>query len=214
MKELELMQIVKNTVLDVLINEGLAGTTHIPIGVSNRHVHLSESAVERLFGKGYKLTKQKELSQPSQFACEETVTVIGPKGMIRNVRILGPARDITQLEVSLRDGFILGVTPPVRLSGDIDGTPGFTLQGPNGQLKLDKGLICAARHIHMHPQDAARFDVSNGEKVDIYVPGDRSITFHDTVIRVSENYQLEMHIDFDEANAAQIKHGQKGLLRR
>lgn len=214
MNQAELRKIVKETVSRVVQNEVLEQETkQIPIGVSNRHVHLSESAVERLFGTGYTLSKYKDLSQPGQFAAKETVTVIGPKGTLKNVRILGPARDMTQLEVSLNDGFILGVNPPVRLSGAIDGTPAFTLQGPRGQLKLKQGLICAARHIHMHPNDAKRFGVQNGEKVDVFVPGDRSVTFHDTLIRVSDRFQLEMHIDFDEANAAHIQNGQKALLK-
>lgn len=214
MDQIELRKVVKETVLRIVEKEGLEhDAKQIPIGVSNRHVHLSESAVERLFGTGYKLTKYKDLSQPGQFAAKETVTVIGPKGKLQNVRILGPARDMTQVEVSLNDGFMLGIKPPVRLSGDIDGTPAFTLQGPRGQLKLDQGLICAARHIHMHPSDAERFGVENGQKVDVYVPGDRSVTFHDTLIRVSDRFQLEMHIDFDEANAAHIQNGQKALLK-
>lgn len=215
MNQTELLKLVKETVANVIQNEVTSNDTmHIPIGVSNRHVHLSESAVERLFGKGYTLTKLKDLSQPGQFACKETVKVIGPKGNLENVRILGPARDMTQLEVSLSDGFILGVTPPVRLSGDIEGTPAFTLQGPRGQLNLKEGLICAARHIHMHPDDAKKFGVQNGQKVDVFVSGDRSVTFHDTLIRVSEKFQLEMHIDFDEANAAHIQNGQTGMLCR
>lgn len=215
MKQTELQKLVEETVVNVIQSEVTSkDRMSIPIGVSNRHVHLSEAVVERLFGTGYKLTKHKELSQPGQFACKETVTVIGPRGNLRNVRILGPAREMTQLEISLSDGFVLGVKPPVRLSGDIEGTPSFILQGPRGQLKVEKGLICAARHIHMHPTDAEKFGVQHGEKVDIFVPGERSVTFHDTLIRVSESFQLEMHIDFDEANAAQIQNGQKAWLKR
>ncbi|MGM8364979.1 phosphate propanoyltransferase [Virgibacillus sp. W0181] len=193
---------------------GQVKPNEVPIGVSNRHVHLSEAAVERLFGKGYKLTEFKALSQPGQFACEETVTVIGPKGKLKNVRILGPARGESQVEISRSDGFVLGVKAPIRNSGDIDGTPGFTLQGPKGQLKVDKGLICAARHIHMHSDEAARFGLKDKDYVDVYVPGKRSMTFHETLIRVSPKFKLEMHIDFDEANAAYIKNGQAGFIVR
>lgn len=213
MDQTDLLKLIKETVVDVLANEETTETNlYIPIGVSNRHVHLSTEAVERLFGKGYQLTKYKELSQPGQFAAEETVTVIGEKGKLKNVRVLGPARDMTQLEISLSDGFGVGLRPPIRLSGNIEGTPSFTLQGPKGQMKINQGLICAARHIHMHPTDAVMFNVKDGEKVDVFVPGERGVTFHDTLIRISESFRLEMHIDFDEANAANIKNGQKALL--
>ncbi|HLO11422.1 MAG TPA: phosphate propanoyltransferase [Pseudoneobacillus sp.] len=184
----------------------------IPIAVSNRHVHLSKDHVERLFGRNYQLNKLKDLSQPGQFASKETVTIIGPKGKIEKVRVLGPARGDTQVEVSLFDGFTLGITPPLRDSGDIAGTPSVIIQGPRGQLKIEQGLICAARHIHMHPDDASIFNVTNGQRVQIKVNGQRGITFDNVLIRVSPKYKLEMHIDLDEANAAQIKNGQIGLL--
>ncbi|MGM8211296.1 phosphate propanoyltransferase [Virgibacillus sp. W0430] len=208
----QLVNIVKETVSEVLMQQEQSQQKEIPIGVSNRHVHLSKAAVERLFGKGYELTKLKPLSQPGQFACNETVTVIGPKGKLQNVRILGPARGDTQVEVSLNDGFVLGIKPPIRNSGDIEGTPAFTLQGPKGQLKVKKGLICAARHIHMHTDEATYFGVNDGDYVDVYLPGERSVTLHQTLIRVSPNFKLEMHIDFDEANAANVKNGQVGFL--
>ncbi|WP_442600430.1 phosphate propanoyltransferase [Neobacillus sp. D3-1R] len=184
----------------------------VPIAVSNRHVHLSKEHVERLFGRNYQLNKWKDLSQPGQFASKETVTLIGPKGKIEKVRVLGPARGDTQVEISLFDGFTLGVTPPIRDSGDIDGTPSIIIQGPRGQLKVEQGLICAARHIHMNPEDAAHFNVTNGERVQVKVLGQRGVTFDHVLIRVSPRYKLEMHIDLDEANAAQIKSGQLGVL--
>ncbi len=186
----------------------------VPIGVSNRHIHLSPVAVERLFGTGYALRKKSDLLQPGQYACEETLTLIGPKGRIENVRILGPARGDTQVEISLYDGFTLGVNPPIRKSGELEGTPGITMQGPRGQLTIDKGLICAARHIHMHPNDARRFGVADGELVKVQMPGVRGLTMDNVFIRVSERYILQMHIDLDEANAANIRNGQMGLLLR
>ncbi|CAH0122300.1 Phosphate propanoyltransferase [Paenibacillus sp. CECT 9249] len=184
----------------------------IPIGVSNRHVHLSPSAVERLFGPGNALTPLRELSQPGQFACRETVSLIGPKGRIDRVRVLGPARGETQVEISLYDGYTLGVVPPVRDSGDIEGTPGIVMEGPRGRLRIDKGVICAARHIHMHPADAAAFGVHNGQRVKVSVDGPRGLILDHVLIRVSANYRLEMHIDLDEANAGQIATGRKGIL--
>nr|WP_246294066.1 phosphate propanoyltransferase [Paenibacillus planticolens] len=184
----------------------------IPIGVSNRHIHLSPEAVERLFGSKDALTQMKELSQPGQFACNETVTLIGPKGTIERVRILGPARGETQVEISLFDGFTLGVNPPIRDSGDIEGTPGIVIQGPRGQLTISKGVIAAARHIHMHTSDAALFGVSNGDRVKIQIEGPRGMILDNVLIRVSEKYRLEMHIDLDEANAGHIKNGQTGIL--
>jgi len=128
-------------------------------GVSNRHVHLSREDLDLLFGKGYALTPTKDLGQPGQFACKEMVTIVGPKGSIENVRILGPERKDTQIEISLTDAFKLGVMPPVRDSGDIEGTPGITIIGPNGKLEKEKGVIIAKRHVHMHPSDAEKFGV-------------------------------------------------------
>ncbi len=185
----------------------------IPIAVSNRHIHLSQEHLERIFGSGYKLDKQKNLSQPNQYAAKETVTLIGPKGRINNVRILGPSRLVTQVEVSLFDGYTLGLVPPVRASGDIEGSPPITIQGPRGQVHLEEGLICAERHIHMHIDDAEKFGVKDGQYVQIKVPGQRGLIFDQVLIRVSSKYLLEMHIDLDEANAAQIKNGQLGILQ-
>lgn len=193
-------------------NEYALNKKELPIGVSNRHIHLSPSAVERLFGAHYKLKVLKGLSQPGQYACEETLTLIGPKGRIDKVRILGPARGDTQVEISLYDGYTLGIKPPIRNSGDINGTPGIVIQGPKGQLTLDKGVICAARHIHMHTDDAVKFGVEHGEKVNVQVEGTRGLILNNILVRVSENYSLEMHIDLDEANAGNIKNGQVGVL--
>ncbi|MEQ6376745.1 phosphate propanoyltransferase [Bacillaceae bacterium S4-13-56] len=213
MQEQELKNLIKDVTLKVL-QEQKGNQDSIPIAVSNRHIHLSPEHVERLFGKGYQLTKVKDLSQPGQFAAKETVTLIGPKGKIEKVRILGPSRGKTQVEISLFDGYTLGVKPPVRNSGDIEGTPSITIQGPRGQLKIDQGLICAARHIHMHPDDAEFFQVENGQHIQIQVDGPRGVIFQNVLIRVSEKYRLEMHIDIDEANATQIGQGARGKIRR
>jgi putative phosphotransacetylase len=205
-----LVQLIREVTIRALANNQT--TLEVPIAVSNRHIHLSKEHVERLFGRNYQLNKWKDLSQPGQFASKETVTLIGPKGKLEKVRVLGPARGNTQIEISLFDGYTLGITPPIRDSGDIDGTPSINIQGPRGQLKVDQGLICAARHIHMNPDDAARFQVANGQRVQVKVTGQRGVIFDNVLIRVSPKYKLEMHIDVDEANAAQIKNGQLGVL--
>lgn len=214
MEQNELTKLIRSVTEKVLLEHHRSNgdINEIPIAVSNRHIHLSEEHVDRLFGKGYTLRKLKDLSQPGQFASQETVSLIGPKGRIDRVRVLGPSRGNTQVEVSLFDGFTLGVTPPVRHSGHIEDTPPITIEGLKGQLTIKEGLICAARHIHMHPEDATRLNVSNGEVVQVKVCGKRGLIFDEVLVRVSPNYRLEMHIDLDEANAAQIKNGDTGLV--
>jgi putative phosphotransacetylase len=206
----ELVQLIKEATIRALAKTQTK--LEVPIAVSNRHIHLSKEHVERLFGRNYQLNKLKDLSQPGQFACKETVTLIGPKGKIEKVRVLGPARGDTQIEVSLFDGYTLGITPPIKDSGDIEGTPSVIIQGPRGQLTVPKGLICAARHIHMNRDDASFFNVTNGQRVQVKVTGQRGVIFDNVLIRVSPKYKLEMHIDVDEANAAQIKNGQLGKI--
>lgn len=179
----------------------------VTIGVSARHIHLSEEHVELLFGKGYELTEMKPLSQPGQYAANETVAVIGPKGTFAKVRILGPTRKGTQLEVSRTDAFALGVNPPVRESGDTKGSAGIKLQGPAGEVTIDEGVIVAARHIHFHTTDAERFGVADKQLLRVRFSGERGVVFENVVARVSENYALDMHIDTDEANAAGVKNG-------
>ncbi len=203
---------IKALVQEVVQNTMQTAKKQVPIAVSNRHVNLSPEHVERLFGRGYELKKLKDLSQPNQFAAKETVTLIGPKGRIPNVRVLGPARGKTQVEISLFDGFTLGVTPPIRQSGELEGSESIILMGPRGQLKLEEGLICASRHIHMHPDDGENFGVKDGDMVDIKVDGPRGVTYTNVLIRISLKYRLEMHIDLDEANAANIKNGQHGEI--
>lgn len=207
MDKASIREIVQEVVLKALNIPKL-----VPIAASNRHIHLSPEHVDRLFGRGYKLTKLKELSQPSQFAAKETVTLIGPKGKIPNVRVLGPSRGKTQVEISLFDGYTLGIKPPIRNSGDIKGSEAITIQGPRGQIRIEEGLICAARHIHMHTSDSEVFGLEEGDVVQVKVDGQRGVIFSNVLVRVSPKYKLEMHIDLDEANAASIKNGQLGEI--
>lgn len=179
----------------------------IPVGISNRHIHISQEHLDVLFGKDYKLVKMKDLSQPGQYAAEERVDVVGPKKTLKGVRILGPVRGETQIEVSITDAFTLGVEPVVRNSGDLDNTPGVKIVGPQGEVVIDKGVIVAARHIHMHTTDAEKFGVTDKEIVKVKVEGPRAITFENVLVRVNKDYALEMHVDTDEGNAAQLKNG-------
>lgn len=174
------------------------------VEVSARHVHLSKEDVAVLFGEGKQLTYVRDLSQPGQFVCEERVDIVGPKRTIANAVILGPERKESQVEVSLTDCFTLGAIGPVRESGDLDGSAPITLKGPAGELKLEKGLIVAKRHIHMTPEDAERLGVSDKQIVKVKVDTERPLIFDDVVVRVSPSYALAMHVDTDEANAALI----------
>lgn len=174
---------------------------HIPVGVSNRHIHLSQEDLEALFGSGYTLTNLKDLSQPGQYACKETVILCGPKGVIEKVRVLGPVRRQTQVEILAGDCFKLGIQTEPRLSGELAGTPGITLIGPRGSVQTAAGVILAKRHIHMLPEDAERFGVGDGQEVKIRIPGDRGGVFDHVVIRVTEKSGLEFHLDTEEANA-------------
>ena len=175
----------------------------ILVETSARHVHLTESDIETLFGKGAQLTFKKALSQPGQFACEERVTVVGPKKSIPNVIILGPARPATQVEVSLTDARTLGITAPVRESGDIEGSGACRLVGPAGEVEICCGVIAAKRHIHLTPEAADEFGVSDKQIVSVRIDSaDRSTVFGDVVIRVSPKFAPAMHIDTDESNAA------------
>ncbi len=185
----------------------------IPIAVSGRHCHLTAATFEALFGKCALPTVDKALSQPGQFACEERVNLIGPRDRIDGVRVLGPLRNIDQVEISRTDEFKLGIDAPVRNSGNVAGSAPITLEGPAGTVTLPEGLICARRHIHMHPDDAARFAVRDRDEVAVsIVGGDRDLVFGDVLVRVSENFVLEMHIDTDEANAALLDNPTRGAL--
>ena len=180
----------------------------IKLEVSARHVHLSQADVEALFGEGHTLTPKKELSQPGQFACEERVTIVGPKKTFENVAVLGPARPASQVEFAKSDCFALGIMGLIRESGDIEGTPGVELRTENGSVMLNKGLIIAKRHIHMTPDDAEEFGVKDKDVVSVEVnSNDRKLTFGDVVVRVSEKFSLAMHIDTDEGNAVNVGNG-------
>ena len=173
----------------------------ILVETSARHVHLTQEAVEVLFGAGHALTNKKDLSQPGQFACEEKVTVVGPKGSIK-ASVLGPTRPANQVELSFTDARAIGVVPPIRESGDVAGTPGCTLEGPCGKIDITEGIMVAKRHIHMTPEDAAALGVADKDVVSVKVDTARPVTFGDVVVRVSPKFALAMHIDTDESNAA------------
>lgn len=187
---------------------------YIPIGISNHHIHLSKEDLEVLFGKGYKLTKLKNLKQPGQFVAKETVDIIGPKSTMEKVRVLGPIRDKTQLEISITDGYLLGVLPPVRESGKIEDTPSVIIKGPKGLLKKDNGVIAALRHIHMPTMYAQKYGFRDRQMVSVLIDGVRKTVYHNVLIRVSDKYVLELHIDTDEANAACVKCGDKAIILR
>lgn len=195
--------------------KGSSGKDHsIPMAVSARHCHLSQRDLEILFGTGYQLTKKADLSQPGQFAANETITIAGPRGSLEKVRILGPARNMTQVEVSRTDSIKLGLKPPLRESGNIEGSSPVTLIGPKGSLYKKEGLIIAQAHIHMAPEDAEAFGVENGEYVTVEAEGERPISIGNVLIRISPRYRLEMHIDTDEANAGLIAGKTAGRLVR
>jgi len=183
-----------------------------PVEVSAHHIHLTQAHVEALFGPGHQLTHHSDLSQPGQYACKEQLAIVGPKGRIERVRVLGPARNYTQIEIALTEQFKLGVHPPIRESGDIADTPGCTLEGPAGSVTLDRGVICAFRHIHMMPEDALRYGVRDKSIVRVRIAGDRELIFGDVLVRVDSSYALAMHIDTDEANAANVQAGAEGFI--
>ncbi|MDP4156586.1 MAG: phosphate propanoyltransferase [Bacillota bacterium] len=181
----------------------------IPVGVSNRHVHLSKEDLNRLFGDGYQLTNVKDLLQPGQSACKETVTICGPNGAIEKVRVLGPTRSKTQVEILAGDCFKLGVITEPRLSGDLQGTPGITIIGPKGSVQTQEGLIVAKRHIHMTPEDAKRFGVTDGQIVSIEAHGTRGGIFKNVAVRANDASHLECHLDIEEANAMNLNSNSK-----
>lgn len=183
---------------------------HIPVELSARHVHLCEADVMTLFGAP--LTAVRELSQPGEFLCKERVRLIGPKGVIDNVAVLGPARKASQAEISKTDARILGIDAPVRQSGDVEGTPGVIMASQNGVTALEKGLIVASRHIHMSPEDAARFGVKDKDMVSVHIESDRPLILEDVLVRVNPSFKLAMHIDFDEGNSAGWNKAAYGMI--
>lgn len=201
-KEYEvLMQALLKAVQEASKENVASTAAGVPVGISNRHIHLSQADLDQLFGAGYQLTPMKELSQPGQFACKETVTICGPKGAIEKVRVLGPVRKETQIEIVAGDCFKLGVKAPAKLSGDLAGTPGITVVGPRGSVQTAQGLIVAQRHIHMAPADAQAYGVQDGQIVKIRVGGLRGGLYDNVAIRVTTSSKLECHLDTEEANA-------------
>lgn len=187
----------------------------IPVAISARHVHLDARSLEALFGPDHALTPLKPLTQPGQFACQEKVDLIGPRSTIEDVRIIGPVRGQTQVEISRSDEFKLGVDAPVRASGNLAGSAPITLRGPAGTVELEEGLICSQRHIHMTPTDATTYGVRNGDQVAVeFTGGERDLVFRDVLVRVKDSYALELHLDTDEGNAAEIQPGAEGCLVR
>ncbi len=185
-------------------------SNEVPIGVSNRHIHLSKGDLAVLFGEGYELTPMKELSQPGQYACKETLTIIGPSlRPIENVRVLGPVRKSSQVEISATDSYVLKVKPPVRESGKTEGSAPITIVGPKGVVQLSEGCIIANRHIHMSPEDGIAFGVKDGDYVTVDAEGKRRTRWYDVQVRVHPDFRLEMHVDTDDANAAGIGNGFK-----
>lgn len=187
-------------------------TISIPVGISNRHVHLCQEDLDKLFGPGYQLTKLKDLTQTGQFAATEVVTVAGPKGVLEAVRILGPVRKETQVEISRTDTYQLGIDAPVRDSGELEGTPGTVLIGPKGIVPLEQGVIIAATHIHMHSSDAEAYHLKDTDRVQVLAKGEREICYHNVKVRVSDQFHTELHLDTDEANAALVKNGDLAVL--
>ena len=212
--EADIMNLVGKIVANVKKEScGNCDGSDVPVGVSNRHIHLTREHVEILFGKGYELTKIKDLSQPGQFACKEQLTIVGPSMRpIEGVRVLGPERKASQVEISRTDSFTLKVKPPVRESGDIKGSAPITIIGPKGIVSLSEGCIIANRHIHMSLDEAARYNVVDGEYVDVLVCGERKSMFYDVQVRAHKDFRLEMHIDTDDANAAGVGNGAKVKL--
>lgn len=183
------------------------------VEISARHVHVTEETLEILYGKGHTLTNRRDLSQPGQFVCEERVTVVGPKREIANVSILGPCRKADQVEISLTDARSIGVSAPIRESGDIAGSAGCKIVGPCGEVELTEGVIAAKRHIHMTPEDAANYGITDKQVVSVKIPTEgRALIFDDVVARVNENFKLAMHLDTDEANAAGVPGSCEGII--
>ena len=198
-------QIVINTVKRLMAEKD--APNRVPLGISNKHLHLTQEDVETLFGKGHQLTNLKDVKQPGQFACEETVKIVGPKGEFPKVRVLGPARPKTQIEMSLTDARSLGIKAPIRESGKLDGTPGVKLVGPCGEVALENGVMIALRHIHMTPEIADALGLKDKDCVGVETSGLRPLLFRDVLVRVSPDFAYEMHLDTDEANAAGLSNG-------
>jgi putative phosphotransacetylase len=190
-------RLIRNIILTVFAKQG---KYLFPVAISARHVHLSKNNFEHLFGLGKTMTRQKDLSQPGQYACEETVEIAGPKGSIKKVRVLGPARNETQVEISVSDSFALGIRPEIRMSGNIEGTPGCTIIGPAGRLTVPKGVIVAARHVHLSEEQAAVYKLKEGDLISVKTPAPREGIIGNIAVRIGKDFDLEVHLDTDEAN--------------
>ncbi len=197
----------KVTIETLLSVKQTTGQGFLPAAVSNRHLHLTKEDVAKLFGAGYKLTPKSALSQPGQFACEETVTIIGPKGRLEKVRVLGPERKETQIELSTSDAFKVGIKPVVRMSGDTANTPGATVEGPCGQITIANGVIVAARHLHLSDAQAAAYGLKSGDVIRVKTTGERGVIFENVKARVNKDFDMELHFDFDEANCTGLRNG-------
>ena len=184
----------------------------IPVGISNRHVHLSPVDVEKLFGKWYQLTKLKDISQPGQFACNESVTLSGPKGKMEHVRVVGPTRKNTQIEIMLWDNFVLGTNAPVRISGEFTDGDSITLIWPAGETYVTNGVIASQRHLHCTVAEAESMGIKNGDLIKIKIPGPRGLIFEQVAVRARDDYALDFHIDIEEANAAWVKTWDRGEI--
>ena len=190
--------------------DAILSQVFIELEASGRHVHVTEAQAKTLFG--HSLTPKRPLSQPGQYLSNERVTILGPKGEFQNVAVLGPERKEGQVEISLTDGRVLGVEPPIRQSGDIANTPGISLLGPKGRVDLPRGLIAAQRHIHLTPADAEKFHVTNGQIVKLQTFTSRPCIFEDVVVRIHKNFAAAVHLDYDEANACGFKNGDFGRI--
>ena len=204
MNEKELNAVVERVILMELARLGEA---FVPVNISNRHVHLCQADVDRLFGAGYQLTKMRDLIQPGQYACNEKVTIETEKGQM-SLRVVGPVRKETQIELTLTDAVKLGVKPPVRMSGDLQGSPGCVLSQGGRRITLDKGVIIAARHLHLSPDEAQAFGLKDGDTVSLRVEGPRAMTLDQVIVRSGQDHRMEAHIDTDEANACMLRGGQ------
>ncbi|MFA5747668.1 MAG: phosphate propanoyltransferase [Candidatus Absconditabacterales bacterium] len=184
----------------------------VPIGISNRHIHLTKSDVNKLFGEGYELNNIKNISQPGQFACKETVILQGPKGKLENVRVVGPSRKFSQIEIMAGDNFVLGTNAPIKVSGDIKDAESVKVIGPKGEVEMANCMIVAQRHLHCTVDEAKKFGFKDGDVISIKINGIRGLTFENVAVRARDDYALDFHIDIEEANAAGVKVGDWGEI--
>lgn len=215
--EEQVRRVVAEVLRSCLSAEPAGGTAsaeglEVPAEASGRHVHLCKADVERLFGKGYELTRKQDISQPGQYLCEERVNLVGPKGMFQNVAVLGPIRKATQVEISLTDARALGVKAPVALSGDLSRAADILIIAGENSINAEKSCIVAEKHVHMSAAEAAHAGLKDGDRVDVVMKTDRPLTFNNVIVRAGDGHSLAMHIDFDEANACGLGKGGRALI--